>query len=63
MNNIRPVIGAWHEAFSQDNERLVVPAIRAKLEDLVQGHVRHPHVVLRVHRDHVRQEEQVLDTE
>jgi hypothetical protein len=27
----------------------------------MEGHVSHPHVVLRVHRDHVRQEEQALN--
>ena len=44
---------------SQDDEGLLaIAAVGAKLEDLVEGHVRQPHVVLLVHRQHVRQVEE-----
>ena len=38
----------------------MISAIWWKLKDLMEGHIRHPDVILRVHRDHVWEEEEIL---
>jgi hypothetical protein len=38
----------------------MISTIRCKLENLMESYIGHPDVVLRVHSDHVGQEEEIL---
>merc|ERR1719220_242486 len=53
------VVRASDEPRPQHYRWLVVPTVRTELEDLMESNVRHPDVVLAVHRDHVGQEENI----